>query len=156
MKAAAGDRMVVAATRLDGPVRDGEVVRTGPDGGPPFVVRWADTGRESTFFPGPDAHVDHDRHASVGSDDRAARPGVPHTKHWTVDVYLYEGQDATSAQVVLHGDAPSAVTSRGEVARSSADASTVELSDEVAVGRALQRLGDRLLGLASEDVAALA
>jgi hypothetical protein len=28
-----------------------------PDGEPPFVVRWGDTGHEDLFVPGPDAAV---------------------------------------------------------------------------------------------------
>ena len=154
MKAAVGDRMVVAATHLDGPVRDGEVLRTGPDGGAPYLVRWSDTGRETTFFPGADAHVDHE-----GVRDQAEAATVPHsaphTKHWTVDVYLYENEDSTSAQVVLHGDAPHPVTAKGRAERWAGRVDVPEVGDEVAVGRALQRLSDRLLGLASEDLAAV-
>ena len=29
----------------------------GPDGNPPFLVRWEDNGHEGLIFPGPDAHV---------------------------------------------------------------------------------------------------
>ncbi len=59
MKAAIGDRIVVNALAVDGPVRDGEVLEVrGPDGGPPFLVRWSD-GHEGLVFPGPDAHVEH-------------------------------------------------------------------------------------------------
>lgn len=61
MKAAVGDRLVINATHVDGPVRDGEVIEVrGPDGGPPYVVRWSD-GHEGLFFPGPDASVKHVR-----------------------------------------------------------------------------------------------
>jgi len=155
MEAAVGDRMVVAATRLDGPVRDGEVVRTAPGGRPPYLVRWSDTGRETTFFPGPDAHVDHPETTGEAVRERPVpKAAPPHTKHWRVDVYLYEGEDATSAQVVLRGDASSPVTARGQVERSTRSAVIPEVGDEVAVGRALQRLSDRLLGLADEDLAA--
>jgi hypothetical protein len=31
----------------------------GPDGTPPFVVRWDDSGHEVLFFPGPDAVIEH-------------------------------------------------------------------------------------------------
>jgi hypothetical protein len=59
MKAAVGDRLVVNATRVDGPVRDGEVIEVrGEQGDPPYVVRWSD-GREGLYFPGPDAAVHH-------------------------------------------------------------------------------------------------
>lgn len=57
MKASVGDRLVINATRVDGPVRDGEVVEVrGPNGEPPFLVRWSD-GHEGLVFPGPDASV---------------------------------------------------------------------------------------------------
>jgi hypothetical protein len=60
MKAAPGDRIVVASTHVGEPERDGEVLEVqGPDGGPPFLVRWSDDGHESLVFPGPDAHITH-------------------------------------------------------------------------------------------------
>jgi hypothetical protein len=59
MKAAVGDRLVVNATHVDGPVRDGEVIEVrGEKGDPPYVVRWSD-GHEGLYFPGPDAAVQH-------------------------------------------------------------------------------------------------
>jgi hypothetical protein len=59
MKAAVGDRLVVNATHVDGPVRDGEVIEVrGEQGDPPYVVRWSD-GHEGLYFPGPDAAVRH-------------------------------------------------------------------------------------------------
>jgi len=58
MRAAVGDRMVVAGTHLDDPARDGEVLEIhGPDGAPPYLVRWSDTGHVTLFFPGSDAHI---------------------------------------------------------------------------------------------------
>ena len=60
MYADKGDRLVVHSQHLDGPVRDGEIVDVrGPEGSPPFLVRWSDTGHESLIFPGPDASVEH-------------------------------------------------------------------------------------------------
>ena len=59
MKAAVGDRLVINATHVDGPVRDGEVLEVhGPNGEPPYLVRWSD-GHENLVFPGPDASVRH-------------------------------------------------------------------------------------------------
>jgi len=59
MKAAVGDHVIVNATHVDGPVRDGEVIEVrGSDGEPPYLVRWSD-GHEGLFFPGPDASVKH-------------------------------------------------------------------------------------------------
>jgi hypothetical protein len=65
MFAAVGDRLVVASSHLEGPVRDGEILEIrGQDGAPPYVVRWSDTGHEALVFPGPDAHVQHFEHHS--------------------------------------------------------------------------------------------
>jgi len=60
MLAAPGDRIIVHAPRLGGHDRDGEVVAVrGPEGGPPYVVRWSDTGKETLLFPGPDTELHH-------------------------------------------------------------------------------------------------
>lgn len=150
MQATEGDRMVVAAARVDGPVRDGEITSTGPDGGPPYRVRWSDSDTESLYFPGPDAHVQH-------LDPRLAEmaptsyPG--HTKQWHIDVFLFEGDGATKAQVVLHGDAAAALTSRGQARRRPAEPDVPEIGDEVAVARALGRLSELLLRNAAADLA---
>jgi hypothetical protein len=67
MHASVGDRMVIQPHHLGEPVRDGEVLAVrGSDGGPPYLVRWSDTGHETLFFPGPDAvlqHFVHEREA---------------------------------------------------------------------------------------------
>jgi hypothetical protein len=60
MRAQVGDRIVIRAAHVDEPVRDGEVLEVrGPDGGPPFRVRWSDSGHEVLLFPGPDASCQH-------------------------------------------------------------------------------------------------
>ena len=65
MYASVGDRLVVKSTHVDEPVRDGEILEVhGPDGGPPYLVRWSDTGHEGLVFPGPDAEVQHFAHAN--------------------------------------------------------------------------------------------
>ncbi len=63
MNASAGDRIVIHGHRQGEPDRDGEILGTeGTDGGPPYVVRWGDTGHTSVFFPGPDATIQHFDH----------------------------------------------------------------------------------------------
>ena len=58
MKASTGDRIIVKGHGE--PDRDCEVLAAdGADGGPPFRVRWGDTGHEGIFFPGADARVQH-------------------------------------------------------------------------------------------------
>jgi hypothetical protein len=64
MEAAPGSRIVVKGHRVGEPDRDCEVLEVhGADGQPPYVVRWADSGHEGLFFPGPDAKVvPYDKH----------------------------------------------------------------------------------------------
>lgn len=58
LRARAGDQLVILSATLDRPVRDGEIIEArGPDGSPPYLVRWADDGRTTLVFPGPDARV---------------------------------------------------------------------------------------------------
>ena len=53
MYAAGGDRIVVRSLHVDEAVRDGEVLEVhGPDGGPPYLVRWSDNGHETLVYPG--------------------------------------------------------------------------------------------------------
>ncbi len=66
MQAREGDQLVILSTRLDRPVRDGEILEVhGDDGQPPYVVRWSDNGRTTLVFPGPDAQV-HSLHTRAG------------------------------------------------------------------------------------------
>ena len=62
MQANVGDRIVIRGHRLGDPDRDCEVLKAGPSGGPPYVVRWDDDGHEALFFPGSDAYVQHFEH----------------------------------------------------------------------------------------------
>lgn len=63
MEATVGDRIVIKGHQVGAPDRDCEVLEVhGGNGGPPYVVRWADTGQEGLFFPGPDAAVEHFEH----------------------------------------------------------------------------------------------
>ena len=63
MYAAVGDRLIVRSNKVDSPIRDGEILEVRhPDGSPPYVVRWSDTGHEALVYPGPDAEVHHFQH----------------------------------------------------------------------------------------------
>ena len=165
MKASVGDRVVIAASRVDGPVRDGEILAVGPDGGPPYRIRWSDQGREGLFFPGADAHIQHfagseGQHPPVEGHD-AGNPATSasasattpvHSKTWRVDIVAYEGQHATSAQAVLHGEGPDGVMGVGVARRRPGDVDVPVVGDEVALGRALRRLSDVLLKAAAEEL----
>jgi hypothetical protein len=162
MEAVVGDRIVVAAAMLSGPVRDGEIIEVDGDGGPPYLVRWSDDGRETLFFPGPDAHIS--RHESLPKPPAAkttttgvvsAATSHPQVKNWRVDLYLFEQDAATTAHAVLHTGAATELDSRGEANRNPRDVEVPEIGDEVAAARALRRLADRLLGAASADIEAV-
>jgi len=74
MRAQVGDRVVVQAAHLDQAVRDGEIVEVhGPDGEPPYLVRWSADGHTSLFFPGPDARVHHDEGGGADQEAPAGR-----------------------------------------------------------------------------------
>ncbi|HUZ09605.1 MAG TPA: DUF1918 domain-containing protein [Acidimicrobiales bacterium] len=65
MQASVGDRIVVHGHRSGEPNRDCEILEVrGPDGGPPYEVRWGDSGHTALFFPGPDATIEHFEHTS--------------------------------------------------------------------------------------------
>ncbi|MEU5439896.1 DUF1918 domain-containing protein [Streptomyces griseofuscus] len=60
MRARVGDEIVVRGTTAGVIARDGEIVGLHhPDGSPPYDVRWADSGRVTLYFPGPDAYIRH-------------------------------------------------------------------------------------------------
>ena len=60
MHAQTGEQIRVRGPRQGEPDRLGMVVEVrGPEGTPPFVVRWDDSGHEVLFFPGPDAVIEH-------------------------------------------------------------------------------------------------
>ena len=60
MRAAAGDRIIVRSVHVGEPDRDAEVLEVrGTDGGPPYLVRWSDSGHEGLLYPGPETVVHH-------------------------------------------------------------------------------------------------
>lgn len=53
-----GDRLVIAAHHQGDRPRDAEVLEArGPGGGPPYLVRWEDSGRVTLHYPGSDAKI---------------------------------------------------------------------------------------------------
>ena len=59
-KAEPGDRLVIHGHYQGQPERDAEIVEVrGPDGDPPFLVRWEDSGHETLIYPGSDVFVEH-------------------------------------------------------------------------------------------------
>lgn len=149
MKASVGDHIVIASPTVDRAVRDGVIVEVrGPDGSPPYLVSWSDTGGTCLMFPGPDAHLTHD---GEPAEPAAAR----HVRSWRVTIDLVESGDQTTAHAVLLAETPERLDASGQAHRNPADPPMPEIGDEVAVARALRRLSDRLLEVASADISAV-
>ncbi|MFI5100705.1 MAG: dsRBD fold-containing protein [Actinomycetes bacterium] len=159
MKASVGDRIVIASTRLDGPVRDGRIVEIShPDGAPPYLVEWSGDGHRALVFPGPDAQLvrGESPQPTAGSAGIAeAGPTLRHVRSWQVRVDLFESGGETTAHAVLSTEAPTQLDARGTAHRRSSDPDVPEIGDEIAAARALRRLADLLLGTAAEDIAAV-
>lgn len=65
MNASVGDRIIIKGHHIGEPDRDCEILAVlREDGGPPYRVRWADSGHEALFYPGSDATVQHFEHAA--------------------------------------------------------------------------------------------
>lgn len=69
MKASVGDRIVVRGHRVGEHERDGEILEVhGPDGSPPYLVKWLADGHVGLVFPGPDVTIEHfESHLAQGS-----------------------------------------------------------------------------------------
>lgn len=175
MKARQGDHVVIAASHVGESTRAGVVLEVrGQDGGPPFLVRWAD-GHTGLMYPGPGSVLrvlaEHEREqvtgATAGTPEETPRanadrptgglvkPTLGHVREWQVLVSIFESGDNTSASVVLVSDAPTRLTARGQSHRRNKDTSVPEIGDEVAVARALRHLADRLLETAAQDIGAV-
>lgn len=168
MKAAVGDRIVIASSVIDRPAREGTIVEVRhADGTPPFLVEWSESGRRALIFPGPEAHVVHteqDPPGTPGGIDldsgavaaRAADPARPgHVATWHVDVHLFEDGDDTQAHAVLLSSTSEPLDADGHAHRRAGDFNVPEIGDEIAAGRALHKLADRLMGAAAKDLAAV-
>jgi len=150
MKAQVGDRIILAGTRVDDPVRDGEVLEVkGTDGGAPYTVRWSD-GHTGLVYPGPGAvmRVESGAGAHGQTEDTSAET----SKTWRVQVSVVETGDNTRATALLISDQPGEFRGRGDSHRSPRDTPKGAIGDEVAVARALRHLADSLLARAESDI----
>jgi hypothetical protein len=147
MKAGIGDRIVIQSRHLDEPARDGEIVEVhGPDGGPPYLVRWAEDGHTALLYPGPDAHV--------SGPARTASQPLHQVKAWHATVLLTEEEGRTLADATLSiGD--HVLRGRGVAHRNPADPNVPEIGDELAAARALVALGNRLVQTTADDIGAV-
>ncbi|MDX6226629.1 MAG: hypothetical protein QOI76_19 [Frankiales bacterium] len=61
MHANVGEHIIVRGRHQGEKDRDGLVLETrGPDGTPPYLVRWSSDGHEALFFPESDAIIAHE------------------------------------------------------------------------------------------------
>ncbi|MCG5218167.1 DUF1876 domain-containing protein [Streptosporangium sp. KLBMP 9127] len=77
-------------------------------------------------------------------------------KQLNVQISIAEDLDTTSARAVLTLTGGTEVVGTGHARRNPMDQPAPEIGDELAVGRALIDLADRLLDVAARDVAMLA
>ena len=60
MHAQVGDALVIQGHQVGEHRRTGEIVEVrGAEGGPPYLVRWDDSGRTTLLFPGSDCEIHH-------------------------------------------------------------------------------------------------
>lgn len=148
MKAQVGDRIILAGTRVDDPVRDGEVLEVkGSDGNAPYTVKWSD-GHIGLVYPGPGAVMRVE--SGTGGTARAAT-----TKTWRVQISVVEMGDNTRATAMLIADQSGQFSAEGDSHRSPRDDPKSTIGDEVAVARALRHLADTLLAQAESDIEAV-
>jgi hypothetical protein len=157
MKARVGDRIILAGTRVDDPVRDGEVLEVkGIDGGAPYEVRWSD-GHTGLVYPGPGAVMRVE--SATGGPGAPGRTedtirNVERSKTWRVQVSVVETGDSTRASALLISDQPGEFRGHGDSHRSPRDEPLGVIGDEVAVARALRHLADSMLARAESDIQA--
>ncbi|GFG75921.1 DUF1918 domain-containing protein [Mycobacterium botniense] len=79
MKAHVGDWLVIKGTTVEKPDQRGVITEVrSADGSPPYVVRWASTGHETTVFPGPDALVMTPAELQEADERARHRAGAEH------------------------------------------------------------------------------
>ncbi len=76
-------------------------------------------------------------------------------RHWRVDLTVLEVDGRTQAEAILFTDIGSRGRGVGRADLSPDDYDVPEIGDELAVARALRRLSDGLLGVASGDIEAM-
>ena len=93
LHASRGDRIVIRGHHVGEISRDAEILDVlGPNGTPPYVVRWEDNGRVSRLYPGSDAFVQHFEHdRDVPAHRRPPRPNpaadsLPSAADWEAAV----------------------------------------------------------------------
>lgn len=73
-------------------------------------------------------------------------------RRWMVEVFIGEQDGETYAEASLNDDIGNDVVGRGRARRNPTDPDVPEIGDEIAVARALNDLGRRLLAAAAGDI----
>lgn len=73
-------------------------------------------------------------------------------KQWTVQIYIAEDGDDTSAKAVLTTRDGTNLSGTGRARRNPADPAIAEIGDELAASRALTDLADKLAVVAQHDI----
>ena len=77
MKANVGDWLVIKGTTIDRPDQRGLITEVhSPDGSPPYVVHWLETGHVATVIPGPDAVIVSAKEQEVADERTRHRFGA--------------------------------------------------------------------------------
>jgi hypothetical protein len=149
MRATAGDQITISTRQADARTRAGQIVEVlGVDGGPPYVVHWADGGHSGLLFPGPDAQIT----PATSGHRQIPVPTSGKPKRWQVSLAVTGyGNSMTRAHVTAYTGAFS-VQCYGEAHRRPDEADVPVIGDEVAAGRALIALGNELLRSAEQDL----
>jgi hypothetical protein len=146
VKAMVGDRIIVQSRHLDEPRRDGEIIEVhGPDGAPPYLVRWSEGDHTALLFPGPDAHI-----SGHAPEQAALHPG----RVWHASILLTEQDGHTVAEATL-STGSHMLHGRGEAHCNPADQDVPEVGGELAAARALVELSHRLVETTAEDISAI-
>ncbi|KOT42661.1 hypothetical protein ADK41_07615 [Streptomyces caelestis] len=77
---------------------------------------------------------------------------MPHTTEWRVRLHLFEDDDGTTKAHVVLDTGTTALTGHGTAHCHPADANVPEIGDELAAGRALRNIAQRLLNTAERDI----
>src|ERR1035437_5023957 len=104
MKAQVGDRIILAGTRVDDPVRDG---------GAPYMVRWSD-GHTGLVYPGPGAVMRVESGSDVPGRSEETIRTAQRSKTWRVQVSVVETGDNTRASALLISDEPGEFRGQGD------------------------------------------
>ncbi|MEU9254933.1 DUF1876 domain-containing protein [Streptomyces sp. NPDC048270] len=79
---------------------------------------------------------------------------MTHAEEWQVGVYLIEEGGTTKARAVLD-NGTSTMVGRGAARRNPEDPQVPAIGDELAAGRAMRDLADRLMRAADRDLTAM-